>query len=204
MGRHDMDWQTEFETPVSTTLGSYSPSQVALRFFAAAALAFSTAGIVALLLIDLHRNFGAGVARAVPPAFLASSLLLFGASTAMGRAVGAVRIERQRSFRRSLVAALALGALFVGVQSYGLSCLLENEQTRASATTTEHAFAFVLTTLHGLHVTVALLFLSFVTVRALGGRYDHEYYWGVTCCAWFWHVLGIVWLGVLAVFAIAL
>ena len=36
-------------------------------------------------------------------------------------------------------------------------------------------FAFVLTTLHGLHVTVALLFLSFVTVRALGDRYDHEF-----------------------------
>lgn len=198
-----MDWQTEFETPVST-LGGHSPSQVALRFFVAAALAFCTAGLVAFLLMDLHRQFGAGMVHAVPPAFLVSSLLLFGASVSLGRAVGAVRIERQRPFRRSLVTALALGALFVGVQSYGLSCLLENEQTRTAAATGEHAFAFVLTSLHGLHVTVALLFLSFVTVRALGDRYDHEYYWGVTCCAWFWHVLGIVWVGALAVFAIAL
>jgi heme/copper-type cytochrome/quinol oxidase subunit 3 len=199
-----MDWQTEFETPVRSTLGSYSPSQVALRFFVAAAAAFCMAGLVALLLIDLHRSFGLGVARSVPPAFLISSLLLFGASANLVRAVGAVRIERQRAFRRSLVLALGLGALFVGVQSYGLSCLLENQHTRTAATTGEYAFAFVLTTLHGLHVTVALLFLSFVTVRALGDRYDHEYYWGVTCCAWFWHALGIVWMGVLAVFAIAL
>ncbi|HUG91660.1 MAG TPA: cytochrome c oxidase subunit 3 [Planctomycetaceae bacterium] len=187
-----------------STIGHYTPSQVAVRFFVAAILAFSTSAFVALLLVDVHRDVWSRGSLAVPPAFVVSSLLLFGGSAALGRALGAVRIERQRTFRRGLVAALVIGAVFVGVQSYGLRCLLENQQVHTQAATGEHAFAFVLTALHGLHVTVALLFLAFVTVRALGDRYDHEYYWGVTVCAWFWHVLGIVWVGVLAVFAIAL
>jgi cytochrome c oxidase subunit 3 len=198
-----MDWETEFEPSVST-IREPTPSQVALRFFGAVLLAFGAAAFVALLLIDLHAVWPGRAWPSVPPAFFLSSLLLFSGSAALVRCVGAVRLERQRPFRRNLLAALVLGALFVGVQAFGLSCLLQNEQTRTQAATSEYAFAFVLTALHGLHVTVALLFLSFVTVRALGDRYDHEYYWGVTCCAWFWHVLGIAWVGILAVFAIAL
>ena len=50
---------------------------------------------------------------------------------------------------------------------------------------------------------VATLFLSLVAVRTFADRYDHEYYWGVSVVAWFWHALGIVWLAILAVFAIA-
>ena len=198
-----MDWETEFDHSVST-IREHTPSQVALRFFGAAVLAFCGAAFVTLLLIDLHGAWPGQAWPTVPPAFFLSSLLLFGGSVALVRSLGAVRLERQRPFRRNLLAALVLGALFVGVQAFGLTCLLENELTRMQAATGEYAFAFVLTAMHGLHVTVALLFLSFVTVRALGDRYDHEYYWGVTFCAWFWHALGIVWLGILAVFAIAL
>ena len=61
----------------------------------------------------------------------------------------------------------------------------------------------MLAALHGMHFVVAVLFLSYVTVRALADRYDHEYYWGVSVAAWFWHALGVVWIGILAVFAIA-
>jgi len=43
----------------------------------------------------------------------------------------------------------------------------------------------------------------YVTVQALADRYDHEYYWGVTLCAWFWHALGLVWCVILATMGIA-
>ena len=65
------------------------------------------------------------------------------------------------------------------------------------------AFVLALASLHAMHVIVATLFLSLVTVRTFAERYDHEYYWGVSVVAWFWHGLGIVWLAILAVFAIA-
>jgi heme/copper-type cytochrome/quinol oxidase subunit 3 len=49
-----------------------------------------------------------------------------------------------------------------------------------------------------------VLFLAFVATRAQADRYDHEYYWGASICAYFWHALGIAWLFILAIFAIAL
>ena len=54
--------------------------------------------------------------------------------------------------------------------------------------------------LHVLHFTVAMMFLVYVMLRSFQDRYDHEYYFGVTVCTWFWHVLGIVWVAILLVF----
>ena len=58
--------------------------------------------------------------------------------------------------------------------------------------------------LHGLHFLVAVLCLVFVANRAFADRYDHEYYWGVALCGYFWHALGVAWLFVLVIFAIGL
>ena len=138
-----------------------------------------------------------------PVAFWVSSLLLFTGSIMMSRAVSFVRLERQLPFRRSLFGALAIGGLFWGVQTYGLWVLMPHDRSAEAAQSGVNAFVVMLATVHGMHFIVAVLFLSYVTVRALADRYDHEYYWGVTVCAWFWHALGILWIGILAIFAIA-
>ncbi len=56
--------------------------------------------------------------------------------------------------------------------------------------------------LHGLHVTVAMMVLSYVTLRALNDRYDLEYSFGVSVCTWFWHILGVVWIFILGAYAV--
>jgi len=120
------------------------------------------------------------------------------------RAVGAVRREKQRRFRRRLLIALIAGVGFVAVQSYGLWCLFGSQpRTAEAASTGPQAFVFVLTVLHGMHVSIALMFLTFVYLKSLINRYDHEYHWGVTFCGWFWHALGMVWLAIVFVFLIA-
>ncbi len=141
--------------------------------------------------------------RLFPYVFLISSLLLLVGSLVMARAVHCVRREQQKPFRRSLLLALALGAMFWGVQTYGLKVLMPHDRTAEAAQFGINAFVLMLAALHGMHFVVAVLFLSQITVRAFADRYDHEYYWGVTVCAWFWHALGIVWLGILGVFAIS-
>ncbi|MBX3439461.1 MAG: cytochrome c oxidase subunit 3 [Planctomycetaceae bacterium] len=137
-----------------------------------------------------------------PPAFWISSGLLLGGSILISRALGYVRREKQGPFRWTLVTTLVVGALFVGVQSFGLWTLMPHDRTPQAAQAGVNAFVLMLAALHALHFVVAVLFLSFVTVRAFDDRYDHEYHWGVTVCAWFWHALGVVWIGILAVFAI--
>ncbi|HSG69643.1 MAG TPA: hypothetical protein VLA12_04465, partial [Planctomycetaceae bacterium] len=103
-----------------------------------------------------------------------------------------------------LVVALVAGTLFVAFQIYGMWDLLRSREVLFSESTTEISpslgvkpYMFVAAFLHAVHFAVALMFLTYVTLKGLGGRYDHEYYWGVRVCAWFWHALGIMWLAIL-------
>ena len=138
-----------------------------------------------------------------PPAFFGSSLLLAGCSLTLHRAVSFVRIEKQREFRRWLLTALGLGAAFMGTQTYALWAMLPGVRSADEASLGITTFVIMLAALHAIHFTVAVLFVVLITVRTYSDRYDHEYFWGVRFCAWFWHFLGIVWCAILAVTAIA-
>ncbi len=138
-----------------------------------------------------------------PPAFFGSSLLLAGCSLTLHRAVSFVRIEKQREFRRWLLTALGLGAAFMGTQTYALWAMLPGARSADEASLGITTFVIMLAALHAIHFTVAVLFVVLITVRTYSDRYDHEYFWGVRFCAWFWHFLGIVWCAILAVTAIA-
>lgn len=177
-------------------------SRQAVLFFLRSVVVFGAATGIALTLAML---FGrpAVVEFWFPPAFAASSLLLLAGSIALSRAVHNVHLERQRAFRRWLQLGLAAGTLFMGVQAYGLWTLLPAERAADQASLGVTPFVLMLSALHALHLTVAVLFLAFVATRAHADRYDHEYHWGVSVCAYFWHALGVAWLFILAIFAIA-
>jgi cytochrome c oxidase subunit 3 len=178
-------------------------SRTALTFFLLAATAF---GIAILLATDLAGLIGRPVVRErfwFPPAFAVSTALLVAGSVAMIKSVAAVRREKQRTFRRWLLIALGIGACFMGVQGYGLWALLPAERATGDASLGATPYVLMLAALHALHLSVAVLFLAFVLARAENDRYDHEYYWGVSICGWFWHALGIAWLFVLLILGIA-
>jgi heme/copper-type cytochrome/quinol oxidase subunit 3 len=179
-----------------------SESEFALRFFFLSFAVFGAAGALALGLIHFVRYGGMPGRLIMPPAFWITSAALLVGSGVLHRALRSVRTERQAPFRRSLLIALGCGTIFAGVQVYGLWCLLKN-LAAPDAAMGAGAFVFVLAALHGMHFTVALLFLAFVTLRAFADRYDHEYYWGVMVCTFFWHGLAWIWLCILAVFACA-
>ena len=175
--------------------------EFATRFFVAGLLVFgASAGLAAML----AAGFPPATRDANLPlrAFAVTTLLLAVASGLLHRAVQFVRLERQHAFRRCLFLALICGALFLAIQCYGLMCLIAAHRP-VDAQTGAPAFVFVFAAMHGLHVSVALLFLLFVTLRAIADRYDHEYYWGVVVTAWFWHALGIVWVAILIVIVVA-
>lgn len=136
-----------------------------------------------------------------PPAFAVSTVLLILGSASLQTASYHVRCERQRLFRRRMFQSLIVGIAFVIFQTQGLSCLLPQKQAAHEVGLRDGAFAFAV--MHGVHFIVALLFVAFVFLQGLADRYDHEYSWGVTFCAWFWHALGIVWLAIVAGFVIA-
>ncbi len=188
------------------SLVSISKSRLALRFFSLSLSLLIAAALVAIVGISLSARFGAKTHSVMPTAFWISTALLATGSAMLQRAAWHVRFERHAPFCRLLLCSLAIGTLFVGVQICGLWRLVQN-QTRAntsipeSAETGANAFVVMVAGLHGVHFLVALLFVAWVTVNAFAHRYDHEYSWSVTFCAWFWHTLGIVWLVILALFA---
>ena len=146
-------------------------------------------------------------ARSVMPMpFWISTAFLFAGSVTLQRAAWLVRVQQIEPFRRWLMLSLTAGTLFVGLQSCGLWRLIQNQTPVGqsipnSAETGANAFVVMVAGLHGVHFVVALLFVAWITVNAYADRYDHEYSWGVSFCAWFWHTLGILWLVILALFA---
>lgn len=181
-------------------------SQLAVQFVALTVLIVGAALVGAWILTQLFgRNPDASPWTMVfPPAFAFSSLLLLRGSYCLGRALAAVKRERQVEFRAWLVRGLQAGGLFVAVQSYALWAISPSERGASATSLGVRPFIMLLCLLHVLHFLVAIMSLSYVTVRAYADKYDHEYHWGVTVCASLWHFLGVVWIGVLAVIAIAL
>ena len=177
-------------------------SRFGIRFILVAAAVYCVAGLVAYALIRTLPPRPASREVVFPRAFWFTTALLALGSACLARAVRCVKMERQTPFRRCLVAALIAGTLFVGVQTYGLACLVRN-QIAEEVQTGVNAPLTMAAVLHAMHFSLALLFLVWITLNALADRYDHEYFWGVMVCAWFWHALGVVWLLVLVVFAIA-
>jgi cytochrome c oxidase subunit 3 len=192
-------WMPDSNSPLSRFL--QRRSNLAVCFFVLSSLLLGTAGGASWLLVR-YLGLSTDSQRLIfPPSFALSTLLLAAGSVMLHRASLFVRVERQRPFRRQLFLALGTGTAFVAVQTYGLISLIVQREGAIAVGLKQGAFAFAL--MHGVHFIVALMFVTFVMLRALADRYDHERSWGVTFCAWFWHALGAVWLAILGAFLVA-
>jgi cytochrome c oxidase subunit III len=200
---HDVD--DSIGWPVLPARSNAVGGRFVLRLFILTAGLFASAAALAYLLTRMFLPPRISGAFIVPTAFGFSSLLLILCSVELGRAQSFVQRERQRPFRRSLLWALAFGTAFVGVQAFGLWCIVHNLQPDRNAGEAElgpTAAVLGAAVLHCLHVIVALMVLSYVTLQGFSDRYDHEYSFGVSVCAWFWHILGALWIFILGVYGV--
>jgi cytochrome c oxidase subunit III len=176
---------------------------LARRFFLAA---LAQAGVVMLIGSCLAAIFGRqapGPELRLPWSFVFSTLCLMIGSWHLERSIGCVRRERQSDFRAALLKALVSAVAFVSIQGYGLWAIDKGVRSSAGAQLGVHGFVIMFTGLHAMHFIIAQSVLLWVTLSAFADRYDHEYFWGVRFAAWCWHILGIVWLGILFLFTIA-
>lgn len=65
------------------------------------------------------------------------------------------------------------------------------------ASNTASSFIYVLSAMHGLHILFGFGLLLVLLVRSLKGYYNSEHYVGLTVGGYFWHFLGILWVGLL-------
>jgi heme/copper-type cytochrome/quinol oxidase subunit 3 len=139
----------------------------------------------------------------LPLSFWISTLILVLVSVFLQRACWSVHREKQVSFRRWLIWAMAAAFVFSAIQCFGMFDLLAQHFSQSDGSSKVYGMSFTLAFIHALHVFGGMVFLGFVIRQAARDRYDHERHWAVDHCASYWHFLDVVWACMLITFVVA-
>jgi cytochrome c oxidase subunit 3 len=93
-----------------------------------------------------------------------------------------------------LMATVALGFLFLGLQAYEYSHAYEELNLTLGSGIYGTTF-FMLTGFHGLHVTLGATMLLVILIRSMKGHFSAEHHFAFEAVAWYWHFVDVVWLG---------
>ncbi len=93
-----------------------------------------------------------------------------------------------------LVATVALGFLFVGLQAYEYIHAYNDLNLKLTTGIYGSTF-FMLTGFHGFHVTLGATMLVVILFRCVNGHFTKENHFGFEAVAWYWHFVDVVWLG---------
>jgi len=142
-----------------------------------------------------------------PPLMLViSTVIIIASSFTIHQALGAVRRERQSTFRGLMFATCLLAGLFIVVQVPAMTTLIRDHQDMLSANPEKPSpilgLIFFLVLVHALHVLGGVIPLIVTTIKAHQGAYDHEHYGPVRYMNMYWHFLDVVWLIMFSVFFI--
>jgi cytochrome c oxidase subunit 3 len=129
---------------------------------------------------------------------LANTLVLVVSSGTIHLAHGALESGRRRRFVRWLAVTVGLGVVFVAGQVYEYYEFVVHEEFALSSGVFASAF-YGLTGLHGLHVTLGVVMLGILLVRALQGQFVEGRDTGVRTVALYWHFVDVVWVFLVAV-----
>jgi cytochrome c oxidase subunit 3 len=121
----------------------------------------------------------AGVNTAI---LVSSSLTLHWAQTS-------IKNGNRFGLQAGMTATFLLGLTFLFIQI--------NEYVHIGFAPQDHAQAtifFSLTGLHGAHVTIGLMLLGMVTIRAFRGHFSPEHHHGVEIPGIYWHFVDVMWI----------
>jgi cytochrome c oxidase subunit III len=108
-------------------------------------------------------------------------------------AQSAIRRDDRDQFQGWLIVTILLGLSFLGAQAYEYTNFIVNEGFNITSGIYGTVF-YSLTGLHGLHVTVGILVLIGVLVRAFLGHFSSRNHFGVEGTVLYWHFVDIVWI----------
>jgi cytochrome c oxidase subunit III len=139
----------------------------------------------------------------LPRSFVLTTVVLIAISVLLHLAVGAVRRERRVDLWRYVILASLLSVVFFIVQAGGMSWMISELELSTRYDRSLYAFSFVLVLIHAVHVVGGAAGLTFILFGLSRGAYDHERHWPIRFCALYWHFLDIVWILMMASFALA-
>jgi cytochrome c oxidase subunit 3 len=118
-----------------------------------------------------------------------NTAILVASSFTMHWAQSSIKAGNRFGLKAGMLVTFLLGATFLFIQI--------NEYANIGFSPQDHAQGTIfygLTGLHGAHVTIGLILLLIVTVRAFRGHYSPEEHRGVEIPGIYWHFVDIMWL----------
>ena len=140
-----------------------------------------------------------------------NTFFLICSSVTMVKAFAAIQRGDQKGLKLWLLATIAIGASFVGIQAIEYYLLFHEgfvpmaaEYHTVGRTGVEGgpivggplygATFYTMTGFHGTHVSIGVLCLIFVLIRALRGSYTAGDHRGVELIGLYWHFVDLVWI----------
>ncbi len=118
-----------------------------------------------------------------------NTAILLSSSLSMHWALESVKTGNRWGLKAGIFSTFMLGATFLFVQI--------NEYVHVGfspADTAQGSVFYGLTGLHGAHVTIGLMLLAFVTIRAFRGHYSSQEYRGMEVPGIYWHFVDVMWI----------
>lgn len=125
------------------------------------------------------------------PVFVAgmNTIVLVTSSFTMHWSLSSIKKNNRVGMIAGLSLTVLMGITFVVTQA--------REYSRIGFAPRDNAFAstfFGLTGLHGLHVIIGLLLLTFALVRAIRGHFSAEHHHGLEIPGIYWHFVDVMWI----------
>jgi heme/copper-type cytochrome/quinol oxidase subunit 3 len=129
-----------------------------------------------------------------------NTFILICSSVTMVKAYAALEQDNQKGLQAWLLATILLGSTFVGVQVYEYIHLAADgfipvaESYAAEGGPLYGSTFYLMTGFHGLHVTIGVLALTGVLLRAMGGNFHSKKLGPVEIVGLYWHFVDLVWI----------
>lgn len=124
---------------------------------------------------------------------LLNTLILLTSGITLTIAHHALKANNRRQLLIWLGATVLLGAIFLVSQAMEYVHAYRDLNLTMGSGIYGSTF-FMLTGIHGVHVTLGALILLVVWLRSLKGHFDAENHFVFEAAAWYWHFVDVVWL----------
>ena len=129
-----------------------------------------------------------------------NTIILLSSGVTMHFAFQALRRGRMGSMYTLLVTTIVLGSIFLGGQVYEYTNLLTRANPLTMGGSTYGATFFMLTGLHGAHVTGGIIFLIVLLIGTIKGRFGQKSTMVPHAATLYWHFVDAVWVVLFALF----
>ena len=124
---------------------------------------------------------------------LLNTLILLTSGITLTIAHHALKANNRRQLLIWLGATVLLGAIFLVSQAMEYVHAYRDLNLTMGSGIYGSTF-FMLTGIHGVHVTLGAVILAVVWMRSLKGHFDAENHFVFEAAAWYWHFVDVVWL----------